>query len=238
MMTQLYSKYAGIYHDMYQHVFDYDQEFGFYDQILKKHGCHSILEIGCGSGMLARRFIANGYNYIGLDLFDEMLDIARKEVPEGKFIRCDMRNIDFKKQFDAVLITGRSLAYVVENKGIINTFSGIRKAMNDNGLLVFGVFEANGIFDNFNSFEQDIQHGNRRIKRISRMEMNLETGWTYNWHARYIVEENGIKSEFEDITTLRAFTGDEITLFLKLTGFKVTETIDEPKTITFLAQKS
>ena len=36
-MTQLYSKLANIYHEMYQHVFDYDKEFEFYDSILKKY---------------------------------------------------------------------------------------------------------------------------------------------------------------------------------------------------------
>jgi len=236
-MTQLYSKYARIYHEMYQHVFDYDKEYEFYDSILKKFNSNNILEIGCGSGMLARRFIVNGYNYCGLDLYNEMLDIAREEVSGGEFIQCDMRDIHFRNQFDAVLITGRSLAYVPENRGIISTFSGIHHALRENGLFVFGVFEANGIFDNFNGFEQNIQHGGKKIRRISRMEMNLETGWTYDWYATYIIEEKGKSSEYEDKTTLRAFTKDEVLLFLKLGGFKVVEIIDEPKTITFIAEK-
>jgi len=222
---------------MYQHVFDYDKEFELYDSILKKSRCNNILEIGCGSGMLARRFILNGYSYCGLDLYSEMLDIAREEVPDGEFIQGDMRDIHFTNRFDAVLITGRSLAYVPENKGIIRTFEGVHNSLKEKGLFLFGVFEANGIFDNFNGFEQDIQHGSRRIRRISRMEKNLETGWTYDWYARYIIEENGKKSEYDDKTTLRAFIKDEILLFLKLGGFKVVEITDEPKTMTFIAEK-
>ena len=153
-MTQLYSTLANIYHEMYQHVFDYDIEYGFYGHSLEKYNCKKILEIGCGSGMLARRFIENGYDYLGIDLFNEMLDIARDEVKSDRFMQCDMRNLTFSKEFDAVLITGRSLAYVIENKGLLDTFKGINKSLVDNGLLVFGVFEANGIFDNFNDFEQ------------------------------------------------------------------------------------
>lgn len=236
-MTQLYSTLAGIYHEMYQSIFNYDEEFLFYDAILKKQACNSILEIGCGSGMLARRFLQQGYDYLGLDLYDEMLAIAKKETQSDKFVRCDMRNLSFDQQFDAVLITGRSLAYVTENKGIMDTFKGIHQALKKEGLLVFGVFEASGIFDNFNDFEQDFQLENKRIRRISSLSMNLETGWTYDWLAKYIIEKGGVTTEYDDLNTLRAFTKDEILLFLKLNNFKTEEIIEEPKTITFITRK-
>ena len=235
-MTQLYSTLATVYHEMYQHVFDYDLEFDFYDSILKRNNCKKILEVGCGSGMLARRFLANGYDYLGLDLYNEMLDIARLEVQANTFVQCDMRNISFDNQFDAVLITGRSIAYVIDNQGIMNTLSGIHKSLRNKGLLVFGVFEANGIFDHFNDFEQIIEHNNKRIKRISKLKMNLETGWTYDWYAKYSIEQDGIVTEFDDVTTLRAFTKDEILLFLKLTGFTIKEIIEEEKTFTVITE--
>src|SRR5664279_879512 len=113
-MTQLYTTLARIYHEMYQHVFDYDKEFTFYDSILKKNNCKKILEVGCGSGMLARRFLKNAYDYIGLDSSNEMLDIARSEVKSDSFMQCDMRNLSFDKQFESVLITGRSIAYIID----------------------------------------------------------------------------------------------------------------------------
>ena len=130
-MTQLYSTLANIYHEMYRHIFDYDKEFGFYDAILKRNNCRKILEVGCGSGMLARRFINNGYDYLGVDLFNEMLEIARFEVKSDRFIQCDMRDLSFDKQFDSVLITGRSLAYVIDNNGILDTFNGVYKSLKD-----------------------------------------------------------------------------------------------------------
>lgn len=236
-MTQLYSTLASIYHEMYKTIFNYDEEFHFYDTILKKHGCNSILEIGCGSGMLARRFLQQGYDYLGLDLYNEMLTIAREETKTDYFIQCDMRNLCFNEQFDAVLISGRSLAYIIENKGIMQTFKGIHQSLKTDGILVFGVFEANGIFDNFNDFEQNIQLGNKHIRRISRLNLNLETGWTYDWHAKYIIKEADSTSEYDDLTTLRAFTNEEILLFLKLTHFKTEEIIEEPKTLTYITKK-
>ena len=237
-MTQLYSTLAEIYHEMYQHVFDYEKEYHFYDTILKTNNCHAILEVGCGSGMLARRFLANGYDYLGLDLYNEMLDIARREVLSDRFIQCDMRNLFFDQQFDAILITGRSIAYVTDNQGILDTLKGVHKSLKGNGLFVFGVFDANQIFDNFNDFEQNIEHNGKKIRRISHLEKNLATGWTYDWFAKYIIEKDHEISEFDDITTLRAFTTDEIKLFMKLTGFFIEDIIEEGKAFTIVARKS
>ncbi len=236
-MTQLYSTLASVYHEMYQHIFDYDKEFAFYDSILKKYNCNKILEIGCGSGMLARRFIQAGYNYLGLDLFNEMLEIARTETNSDKFVQGDMRSLEFNLDFDAVLITGRSLAYVTENLEIISTFNGIHRALKYNGVLVFGVFEANSIFDNFGDFEQNIEHNGKKIKRISTLKKNLKTGWTYDWLAKYIIQDGKEIKEYNDLTTLRVFTKDEISLFLKLTGFDIKETIEEKKALSIVAER-
>jgi SAM-dependent methyltransferase len=236
-MTLLYSTLATVYHEMYQHIFDYDAEFNFYNEILSGNHCHTILEIGCGTGMLARRFINHGYDYLGLDLYDEMLNIARTEVTSGKFIQGDMRALSFHQQFDSVLITGRSISYVTENKGILDTLTGAYHALKENGLLIFGVFEANGIFDNFDDFEQTILHNNKKIVRTSTLKKNLKTGWTYDWIAKYTIEHDGKVSVYDDITTLRAFTKDEISLFLKLTGFEILELIEENKVITIIAVK-
>lgn len=236
-MTQLYTNLANIYHEMYQHIFDYDLEFNFYNSLLKKNNCRIILEIGCGSGMLARRFLNSGYDYLGLDLNNEMLDIARNEIKSDRFVQCDMRNLSFNQQFDSVLITGRSIAYIIENKGIIDTLTDINKSLKHKGLLIFGAFEANGIFDNFNDFEQNVEHNDKKIKRISKLKKNLSTGWTYDWHAKYIIEQDNKINEYDDISTLRAFTIDEISLFLRLTDFNIIEIIDEKKTFTILAEK-
>lgn len=197
-----------------------------------------ILEVGCGSGMLARRFINNEYDYMGLDLYYEMLEIACSEVRSGCFFQGDMRKLEFDRQFDAVLITGRSIAYVTDNRGIMDTLEGVHKALKDNGLFVFGVFEANAIFDNFDDFEQTIELNNKIVRRLSRMEKNLSTGWTYDWYAKYIIEEGNSTTEFDDVTTLRAFTRDEIRLFLKLSNFALKEIIEEGKAFTLVAKKS
>ena len=93
-MSKLYSDLARIYHEMYQSIFDYEKEFLFYDTLLKEYACNLILEIGCGSGNLCKYFKDANYSYMGLDLYDEMLQIARELNPSGDFIQGDMRNLN------------------------------------------------------------------------------------------------------------------------------------------------
>jgi SAM-dependent methyltransferase len=236
-MSLLYSTLAGIYHEMYQHIFDYDEEFSFYDTILKANNCRKILEIGCGSGMLARRFLKQEYDYLGVDISENMLDIARLETNSERFHQSDMRNLSLNQEFDAVLITGRSIAYVIENRGIISTLEGVYKLLKDKGLFVFGVFEAKGIFNDLNDFKQDISHNNKRFQRISKLSPNLATGWTWDWDAHYIIEDAETITELHDLTTLRSFTKDEISLFTERAGFEIKRIIEEKKALTLIAEK-
>ena len=64
-MEKLYQELAEIYNIMYQSFINYDDEFEFYKAILKKYNAQQVLEIGCGSGNIAKRMIANNYNYVG-----------------------------------------------------------------------------------------------------------------------------------------------------------------------------
>ena len=237
-MTQLYSNLAHVYHDMYQHIFDYDDEYNFYNSILKKHNCHKILEIGCGSGMLARCFLKDGYDYLGLDLHNEMLSVAKEEIKSDCFVQGDMRKLSFNQEFDAILITGCSISYIIHNLEIMNTLKGIYNALKNNGIFIFDSFEAHGIFNNMKDFNQDIQHGDKRIQRINKLEKNLETGWTWDWKAQYIIEYQDEVSEYNDLTTLRAFTKDEIKLFLKMANLKVIDVIDEQSAMTLITKRN
>ena len=102
---------------------------------------------------------------------------------------------------------------------------------------MFDLFEAFGIFENLKDFKQDIWNKGKRIQRISKLERNLRTGWTWDWKAKYIIEDKGKISEYEDLTTLRAFTKDEILLFLKLTKFEILDIIEETKAMNIVARK-
>ena len=79
-MTQLYTTYADLYNKMYQSFIDYDEEYQYYKTLLDKHSAKSVLEVGCGTEHLARRFLTEGYQYSGMDISASMLDSISERV--------------------------------------------------------------------------------------------------------------------------------------------------------------
>jgi SAM-dependent methyltransferase len=54
-----------------------------------------VLDAGCGTGMpTARQFAAAGHEVIGLDISEEMLRLARRDVPEAEFRQLDMVDVE------------------------------------------------------------------------------------------------------------------------------------------------
>ena len=63
-----------------------------------------VLDVGCGSGLIAKPFVDAGMSVVGIDLSEGMIEIARRENPAGDFRVLDLRQTDqIKGQFDAVL---------------------------------------------------------------------------------------------------------------------------------------
>lgn len=54
-----------------------------------------ILEIGSAVGRDAREFIDAGYDYLGVDMSEGLLEVAREHVPEAEFILADVLALPF-----------------------------------------------------------------------------------------------------------------------------------------------
>ncbi|KUO69314.1 MAG: hypothetical protein APF77_16105 [Clostridia bacterium BRH_c25] len=238
-LSKLYYELARMYHEMYQSIFNYHEEFKLHDRIFKEYGCCKVLEVGCGSGNLAKYFVDANYDYIGTDLSANMLGIAKENNPDIQFLQRDMRELGFDENFDAVLITGRSFTYMLRNDDVNRCLESVNKALKDSGIFIFDNFNASELFSNFRShIEQVSEYEGKTYKRVSDNSFNMETGWTWNWDAKYYIEENGKEIDvIEDKSILRAFTEDELKLFLRLHNFEVLKIINEGAAITIISQK-
>lgn len=63
----------------------------------------AVLELGCGVGLPSTRRLADRFDVVGVDLSEEQLKFARRNVPGARFVQADLAALDFDpNSFDAV----------------------------------------------------------------------------------------------------------------------------------------
>lgn len=245
-MSSLYNNLADVYEMMYRSFINYDEEFIFYSGKLKKYSCHSVTELGCGTGNLAEKFIADGFNYTGLDLSKSMLEIAAKKFPSGKFMEADMRNFNLPEKQDGCFFAGRTSAYLTGERDMEEALISIHKNLAQNGIVCFDCIDADKFIPLIKGGKQIVHTASYRERRFHRASYwtSVENAQSaFNWESVYFeVDDKRNKKEIgRDNSALRAFTKSEIENALNNTGFKMLEAEDRPSyafdTFVILAQK-
>jgi SAM-dependent methyltransferase len=238
---KLYNELASVYEAIYPKLFNYEKEFQYYHQKLQEFSCLNVIEIGCGPGFLAKEFVNYYYTYLGVDISEDMLELAHKRVPTGNFIKGDMRNLRIHQTFDAVLITGKTFDHLLTNADIFSCLESINRLLRPQGLLLFDCFNATFLFTHFqNNVEDSFQIGENNYKRFATNTPVLSTGFTWQWDVKYFIQLGSNKSIVQDSMQLRAFTRDEIDLILQLGRFEpLTSDIAEndPSQLKYIAFK-
>lgn len=230
-MADLYNdKMAGIYDAMYQTFINYTEEYHFYNALLEKHYCLSVLELGSGTGNLAQLFSQNNFDYIGLDVSEDMIAIAKKRAKNSPFIHADMREFLLDTPVDATIITGRSTSYLISNEDVLYCFDSVYQNLSDNGLFVFDFIDANRYIpyteNNKIITHEAICEGIKHY-RDSHWKITTSDNFLMQWTATYYTLNDDKKEIIaEDFSTVRVFTINEMQIFLHLKGFEILEVID------------
>ena len=120
--------YAGKFEELGTRITDVDRAFA----MVNKENPF-VVEIGCGGGREAKYILTKTDKYLGIDISTGMLAIARKNVPEGKFIKADVESYEFSEKADVIfafaslLHTGKETLVVV--------FQRMYEALNEGGIV-------------------------------------------------------------------------------------------------------
>jgi len=68
-------------------------EYDFFRDYIK--GGDSVLDAGCGNGRLLELLKDKNINYIGVDVSDKLIELAKKRYPENRFLVADNLNLPF-----------------------------------------------------------------------------------------------------------------------------------------------
>ncbi len=101
-----------------------------------------VVDLGCGSGLLARELIDAGYRVLGIDISEAMIEIACRRVPEAEFRVASLFEAEIPP-CAAVTAVSEVLNYLFdpenENEGLAHVFARVHGALAPGGVFVFDV---------------------------------------------------------------------------------------------------
>lgn len=182
-----------------------------------KENAH-VLDLGCGTGKMARRLKNAGYQVTAVDNSMDMLEVAASEEDDGiLYVLQDMVSLELPEQMDAVVSICDCMNYILEKEDLKEAFTRVKKFLKEDGVFMFDMNshykyreilacntfaedreDASFIWDNFYD-ESD---------RINEYQLSL-----------FIQNEQGTYNKYEELHLQKAYDEEEIKELLYEAGF-------------------
>jgi 2-polyprenyl-3-methyl-5-hydroxy-6-metoxy-1,4-benzoquinol methylase len=99
----------------------------------------SILDLGCGTGLICNAYAELGHHVTGADPARPMLEIARKK-PFGakiEWVEATAQTFRSQKRFDLIIMTGHAFQVLLEDDDVRAAFETMRMHLKPGGKAVF-----------------------------------------------------------------------------------------------------
>jgi SAM-dependent methyltransferase len=117
----------------------------FYRRQIARYG-EPVLELACGSGRLTIPLANAGANITGMDISEDMLNLAKLKASERgvsiRFIEGDMRSFDLGEKFKFIFIPAQSLSHLHTREEIEDCFACVRRHLADEGRFLMELFNS------------------------------------------------------------------------------------------------
>lgn len=134
-------KNISYYYDEIMEVIEYDLWVEFVKPYLTNDS--HILDLACGSGTFANSIANLGYKVSGLDLSEEIINIAKEKSKinhnEIDFQVKDMTTFDYNEKFDVITCFFDSINFLDETQ-IKPLFDSVYNNLKNDGYFIFDVF--------------------------------------------------------------------------------------------------
>lgn len=141
-MEEAYSSFAQVY-DLFMDNVPYEEWCTYIVGLLKEYGIQDgvVLDLGCGTGKLTRLLKTSGYDMIGVDYSEEMLEIAREAEMEQEepifYLHQDMRELELFGSVGAVVSICDSMNYILQEEELLQVFRRVNEYLESGGIFLF-----------------------------------------------------------------------------------------------------
>ena len=137
-----YTSFASVY-DTFMDNIPYEEWAEYLVDLLKEYGIHDglVLDLGCGTGNMTELLASAGYDMIGVDNAEEMLEIAmEKREKSGHdilYLLQDMREFELYGTVKAIVSICDSINYITEEEDLLEVFRLANNYLDPKGIFIF-----------------------------------------------------------------------------------------------------
>ena len=151
----MYQDFAAVYDELMDNT-PYEKWGERIDTLIRKYGVsrperdvedllaserNLVLDLGCGTGTLAELMYQKGYDMIGVDISEAMLNLAmgKKEASGSEilYLQQDMRELELYSTVGTVYSVCDSLNYILEEEELLKIFSLVKNYLYPGGIFIF-----------------------------------------------------------------------------------------------------
>jgi SAM-dependent methyltransferase len=96
----------------------------------------SVLDVGCGTGALAQRLSASGYEVTGVDPSDGMLEVMRSRSPEVRAVRASGTELPFEPNGFDVVLSVATMHHIADASAIRRTLAEMTRVSRPGGRIL------------------------------------------------------------------------------------------------------
>lgn len=223
----IYGDFARVY-DLFMEDIPYDLWVEYIISLFKKYKKNPelLLELGCGTGNITARLADKGYDMIGLDISEEMLNIAKQKNSDILYLAQDMCEFELYGTVDCIVCLCDSLNYILEEKDLTKVFSLVKNYLNPDGLFIF---------------DMNTQYKFETVLGSNTFADNKDSA-AFIWENYYYEDEkineycmtffvkdlkSGLYEKIEETHEERAYSTEEIKTIIEKAGLVFVDVFDE-----------
>ena len=137
--NEIYGGFARVY-DLFMDEIPYEEWFVYLSRLLDREGVSEgqVVDLACGTGEITWRLRQRGYDTIGVDLSQEMLEIASQKCqPDVLLLQQDMRKLELHGQVQAVVCLCDGMNYLLSEEELRRVFTRVAASLSDEGVFIF-----------------------------------------------------------------------------------------------------